>query len=1601
MFSLSSADGSGAGSSSAKALLAGWAANDFLSDLNWKRWHGKLMVTARGLGVARFFTTDALSVAALVRERAALYEASGERKHIVVPAAASSSSDVKAAEAAADAEAKLQAAAATYDRLEATAISLLSATTSAELSPIIASCERPWEAYQRLVTRCKPAPDALWQEHVRVQLLAPVMKQGENIDAFANRLRDLFDMYELAFGVAQADGSKKLIFLNGLPNSAEWTAAKRTWQYISSLGFDQVCDLASREAAMQKMQALSLASRESASSSSSSTGELAAMTVKLHAAEVAMKAMEAKFDQLQQSSLRSQGRGGRGRGGRQRGGGGSRGDGQGPHQQDIICWACKQVGHRQAECDRLKKMREQAASEAASLAAFTGDGEQAGGAGMVAREIDKNNISDEESDEEAWTPHQAPPADAPAHRGELKGQQQHHHHDGGGVLSWLARLLKRSTLTLLLVISCFLLGVPATAAMIRAPAIDRHASAVARTEFCMAAAVAAPSEPLDFAREPWLLDSGASRHLTGSRSLLRNIRELREPVAIKVADGRTLVAREEGEVSFSTPSGARTLKHVAHLPGLSANLVSVGALTKRGARFSFTADKAIAMKRNRVLLSAACSGKNLYWLQAAALLPRSQEAIAAPAAGESAFITADQLQLWHRRLGHVNVPALKHMHDSALVRGLASRAHEGGCTACARAKAHRAPFTAHMDRIQARAPFERVHADLMGPFSVESFSGARYVLTIVDEYTDAVWQYRLKQKSDTAARLEEWHRMVVTQHQARLIELHSDHGGEFTSKRLLEYWAKHGIIATTTPRDTPQHNAIAERKNRTLQEAMRSMLEHAQLPARFWALAMEAVVYIHNRSVRSPRRPRTPYEMLYRVAPSLRHARVFGCDAIVHDKNASGHIQARGRPMVFVGYESLRGAYKFYDPVRRCFLVERDAHFNESSFTTGRSGDTGRALLRAEVPPSVPSSDHLPLEVIDPIDDVRGRTGPLSQLPVPPSAADQRPLSPASAQSRIQQQLPQMRAYDSVNEWEESEDESERNQPAPPAVPARAPDQPVAAPQSLRPQRQSSQLSRALSQLLVQERAVAATAVGEPGSYREAMSSKEAAQWRAAMEEEMRSQAGCRSWETVQRSAVPNGKRILPCKWVYKLKLATDGSIARYKARVVAKGFMQRHGVDYFETYAPVMAYKTLRVLLSLAAIFNYEIKQFDITTAFLHAPIEEELYMELPEGFGQPGMVARLRRAVYGIKQAPRAWNDELHSFLTSLGFKRLRTDQCVYIRGQLILGLFVDDVIAIYPSDTEHAAEWEETRCAIFRRFTAKDLGDAHVILGMRITRDRQRRQLFLDQRAYIDKVVSQFGEELSGGRSVATPMHERPAAADRPTNATERAAMTEHPFHQLIGSLLYASISTRPDISFAVSALAQHSADPGSAHWAQALRVLRYLSLTSALALRLGGESAVVNVYTDADWAGDKKDAKSMSGAVTLIGDGPVQWSAKKQTQVSLSSMESEYYAMAGGVQDALWLHSLLCELRHAQSTSATLHVDNESAIAYCKTGGDQQRTRHFNVKYHFVRDHIKQQTIALRWIDGKSQLADIFTKPLDRGDFERHRARLLNSTGAPAR
>jgi hypothetical protein len=527
-----------------------------------------------------------------------------------------------------------------------------------------------------------------------------------------------------------------------------------------------------------------------------------------------------------------------------------------------------------------------------------------------------------------------------------------------------------------------------------------------------------------------------------------------------------------------------------------------------------------------------------------------------------------------------------------------------------------------------------------------------------------------------------------------------------------------------------------------------------------------------------------------------------------------------------------------------------------------------------------------------------------------------------------------------------------------------------------------------------------------PQTFRQAVSGKRASEWRAAMQAEIDGCNAQRTWELVPRSTLPSGSNVIRVKWVYKIKTDETGAIAKYKARITPKGFMQKHGVDYFEVFANTGKYKTLRVLLSLAAWLDMDLLQLDVPQAFTQAPLDEVVYMEMPPGFEQDGMVCRLLKSLYGLKQSPRNWYLLCSGFICDvLGFTACISDPCLFFKRSrtgrlLLLFLFVDDMQAAVRK--EDRPEWAEMFRKLRARFNITDLGESKFMLGMRITRDRRARKIRLDQELYTTKALEKFG--LDSCKPVPTPgVSSRDAEEESAELQRQNDQLTDVKlFQEKVGTLLYAAISTRPDIAFAVNKLTQRMSAPTVRDAKACDRVFRYLAGTKSLGLLFGRGSAKrqssveISAYADADWASDRVDRKSVSGWVAFLNGDPVSWASKKQKVVSQSTCEAELYAEAAAINETKWLSGLLSEISLDVASAPIIFGDNQSTQSLSRTGIKSERTKHIAVKYAFIHDEVENKRVKLQWIPTTEQLADVLTKALPRAQHALLRGQLMASS-----
>ena len=486
------------------------------------------------------------------------------------------------------------------------------------------------------------------------------------------------------------------------------------------------------------------------------------------------------------------------------------------------------------------------------------------------------------------------------------------------------------------------------------------------------------------------------------------------------------------------------------------------------------------------------------------------------------------------------------------------------------------------------------------------------------------------------------------------------------------------------------------------------------------------------------------------------------------------------------------------------------------------------------------------------------------------------------------------------------------------------------------------------------------------------------------MQEEFDALQRNRTWTLVPR---PPRANVITGKWVFRHKTRSDGSLERYKARWVVRGFRQRAGVDFTETFAPVVKPGTIRTVLQLAVSRGWPVHQMDVSNAFLHGHLEEQVFCEQPTGFVDasfPGHVCLLSRSLYGLKQAPRAWYQRIAGFLQTLGFSVTRSDASlfVYRHGDTTayLLLYVDDIILTASS----AAVLQQITLRLRDEFAIKDLGALHYFLGIEVV--RRPDGFFLHQQKYAHELLERAG--MLNCHPVATPVDTKAKVS-----ALEGSPASDAPFYRsIVGALQYLTL-TRPDLQYAVQQVCLHMHAPRDSHWTLVKRILRYIRGTMTLGLTLTASTSLEMVaYSDADWAGCPDTHRSTSGYTVYLGDSLISWSSKRQATVSRSSAEAEYRAVANAVAECCWVRQLLAELFIPMPKASVVFCDNISSVYMPSNPVHHRRTKHIELDIHFVREQVALGKLRVLHVPTKQQFADVLTKGLPTTAFQDFRSSL---------
>ena len=671
----------------------------------------------------------------------------------------------------------------------------------------------------------------------------------------------------------------------------------------------------------------------------------------------------------------------------------------------------------------------------------------------------------------------------------------------------------------------------------------------------------------------------------------------------------------------------------------------------------------------------------------------------------------------------------------------------------------------------------------------------------------------------------------------------------------------------------------------------------------------------------------TPYELWYGKRPKLSFLKVWGCDAYVK-KLQPEKLEPKAEKCVFIGYPKETVGYTFYLKSEGKVFVAKNGAFLEKEFLSREL--SGRKIELDEV-----------VEPLIPLDGGAGQ-GETSVVATP---------------------------------VEEEVNDDDHETPVQVSVEPRRSTRSRAAPEWYG--------NPVLSIMLLDN--------NEPANYEEAMVGPDSNKWLEAMKSEIGSMYENKVWTL---EVLPEGRKAIQNKWIFKRKTDADGNVTVYKARLVAKGFSQVQGVDYDETFSPVAMLKSVRIMLAIAAFFDYEIWQMDVKTAFLNGFLKEELYMMQPEGFVDPknaDKVCKLQRSIYGLVQASRSWNKRFDEVIKAFGFIQVVGESCIYkkVSGSSVafLILYVDDILLI----GNNVELLESIKGYLNKSFSMKDLGEAAYILGIKIYRDRSKRLIGLSQSTYLDKVLKRFKMEQSKKGFLPVLQGTRLSKTQCPATDEDREHMRSVPYASAIGSIMYAMLCTRPDVSLAISMAGRFQSNPGVDHWTAVKNILKYLKRTKEMFLVYGGdEELAVKGYVDASFDTDPDDSKSQTGYVFILNGGAVSWCSSKQSVVADSTCEAEYMAASEAAKEGVWMKQFMTDLGVVPSAldPITLFCDNTGAIALAKEPRFHKKTRHIKRRFNLIRDYVEGEDVNICKVHTDLNVADPLTKPLPRAKHDQH-------------
>ncbi|KAK7583642.1 hypothetical protein V3481_012924 [Fusarium oxysporum f. sp. vasinfectum] len=1106
-------------------------------------------------------------------------------------------------------------------------------------------------------------------------------------------------------------------------------------------------------------------------------------------------------------------------------------------------------------------------------------------------------------------------------------------------------------------------------------------------------------------KDSFILDSGSDTHICNNKDRFVSY----EPLTIEevaYAGDSQLSILGYGQVHLRLEEGGIfILNEVAHIPAFHTNVASLDRMINKGYNW------------NPQTGAVTAKGKIVFHTKRINRQPVIEFNPVRPQQAPSAFSSSseprpEQVQeatRWHQRLGHLNPEALEQ-----LVRHTTGARIKGpiriDCRPCSEAKATRI-ISRRGPHAKAPRPFWRIYIDVFHLH--ESYNGKKTALLIKDEFTGMIFAYFHTEATQAAllGSLKSFESMIQRQYALGLCRIHRDNDPSL--RTAYEDWIhQEGIQDEPTAPYTSAQNGPAERSGGVIATKARSMQLGANIPPELWPETWSAAVYLHNRSPQQSTGWKTPFQQLHQwlqsknrdsgyestsSQPDVTHLKAYGCRAYPMTGKALRNTQkkdlkteAHAETGYLVGYDS-SNIFRIWIPERSEVRRVRDVTFNEKVFfdpkdhpNNPNSVSTRRQQLQLELP------QHIESDTDEEIDQIRSADETLPEIIVNTQGLQLTSSSDHTSQEPDEEPDQGHDAYDAY--------------PSPQLTTSSAPPEP--ANQQLRSQRQRRPARKLLENEAQkkagfhiytrsffqgrEEKLHRRSLPPEPRNWKELQGHRFEPEFKEAANMEMGSH-----WSRGTFKPVPTDEaqgRPLPLTWVFKYKFNKHGFLTRFKARLCVRGDLQQPNDK--ETYAATLAGRTFRVLMAITAKFDLETRQLDAVNAFTNSLIDEDIYVLFPDGYSRRGWILKLIRALYGLRRSPLLWQKDLSNTFKQLGLELCPEDPCVFNNTWLTAFFFVDDIVFLYRSRHQQAAD--RLIAQLRAKYKMNDLGSLQWFLGIRVIRDRPNGKLWLCQDSYIEKLTTQFSIKKSN------TFRGNPLSTNNLQQYELQATTNEiSMFQQKIGGINYIAVITRPDVAKAASKLAEFLANPSPQHQTIADKVISYLYATRHLAIQFGGtspspttgpiqveHSSDLKIASDAAFADDQKTRKSSQGSIICLFGGPVSWKAGKQDTVTTSSTEAELLAFTHTAKESIAIQRLFKQLDLKLDHLPTIECDNQQTIRLISLETPRLKTalKHVDIHNCWARQAFKQGHFKIQYTPTALMLADGLTKPLPGQKFD---------------